>query len=83
MVNIGKTGRILTKLLIAFIVIIIVGLLGMSSSAKNAVRARMMIDGHPVAAVTCHPRYTKDGSQALGGNVYAISSKYAYKTGTT
>lgn len=83
MINTRKIGRTLTKLVITFVVIIIVGLVGMSLSAKSAVRARMMIDGHPVAAVTCHPKYTKDGSQALGGNVYTISSKYAYKAGTT
>lgn len=44
MINTRKIGRTLTKLVITFVVIIIVGLVGMSLSAKSAVRARMMID---------------------------------------
>ncbi|OFA10301.1 hypothetical protein LASUN_19100 [Lentilactobacillus sunkii] len=78
-----KMGYILTKLVITFAIITVFDLSGMSLSTKNAIRTRMIIDGRPMSAIKCNPKHRKDGCRALSDNVYTISSKYAYKVGST
>ncbi|AQW21128.1 hypothetical protein PL11_003910 [Lentilactobacillus curieae] len=64
------------------IVVVIVGLVmiafGMSLSPENAVKLRMMLDGHPVRALECIPYYDRDYSSYVNKHVYEISGDLQY-----
>jgi hypothetical protein len=64
----------LTLLLIFFIFCIF-----LSTSPKNSVRLRLVVAGHPVSAIKCHPRYDRWMSSKAKSPVYDISKKYQFE----
>lgn len=51
----------------------------LSTSAKNSVPLRLVVAGHPVLAVKCHPKYDKWMSHKAKKPVYDISKKYQFE----
>lgn len=66
------------KMLLVVIGLFLLCIILLSMSPRNAVRLRVLHDGHPIIALKCDPRYDKDYSHYLGKTVYSISSKDRY-----
>lgn len=76
-----KLNKYLSRLfrgLGGFLALCILVVLLLSLSSKESVRVRILLDGHPVTAIKCDPKYTKVQSRAIHQPVYTIPYKNGY-----
>ncbi|MCJ2162662.1 hypothetical protein [Lentilactobacillus kefiri] len=66
------------KVLAAVVMIFVLMTLLLSLSSKESVRVRILLDGHPVTAIKCDPKYTKVQSRAFHQPVFTIPYKDGY-----
>ncbi|EEI21155.1 hypothetical protein G8J22_02576 [Lentilactobacillus hilgardii] len=76
----GKSIMKLGKVFLSVIILLIICVVLLSTSPRNAVRLRMIHDGHPVMAITCNPYHDKDYSRYLNTTIYSISKKDQYSS---
>lgn len=63
---------------VLLLILLTIGI-SLSVSAKNSVRLRLVVAGHPVSAIKCHPKYDKWMSHKAKKPVYDISKKYQFE----
>lgn len=69
-----RAGKALAKIL----GIVVLCLLLLTISPKNAVRMTIAFSGHPSSAIKCKPKHSAFFSEQMNANVYEINYKYGY-----
>lgn len=72
--NLKKLGEVLAKILGT----VVLCLLLLEISPRNAVRMTIALSGHPSSAIKCRPKHSAFFSEQMNANVYEINYKYGY-----
>lgn len=72
--KIFKSLKILVIFLCTFIILVAM----LSLSPKESVRLRIAMDGHPLIAIKCNPKYFSKSKKYFKEPVYSIESEYGY-----
>lgn len=76
--------KILKRSLYGIIITLLLVIIFLTVSTKNAVRANMMAHGvSPISAFKCNPKYAPKTSKSLEIPVYYVPEKFAYKDSAT